>query len=200
MNNFSHDWFSKNIPLLEKYVLPILPPKPYWLELGSFEGRSACWVLENVKDVNLVCVDSWDEIHYKGKNNSQNAESKFDSNVNSRAKKVKSASLDFLVNQYCNPDNLWDVIYIDGDHEAKSVLEDFVLSWKLLKNNGIIVLDDYKFNFDWDETQKYKLPPAIAIDFCIKIYESRSKVLFKGHNVIIQKTGSCPIWCGGPMV
>ena len=40
-------------------------------------------------------------------------------------------------------DKQYDVIYIDGDHNACSVLEDAILAWRLLKIGGILLFDDY---------------------------------------------------------
>jgi len=43
-------------------------------------------------------------------------------------------------------DERFDCIYIDADHRAAGVLEDAVLSWRLLKGGGIMILDDYGWN------------------------------------------------------
>jgi hypothetical protein len=37
----------------------------------------------------------------------------------------------------------FDIIYIDGNHEPEYVLEDAVLSFRKLKKNGIMIIDDY---------------------------------------------------------
>ena len=59
---FTEDWFTNNIPTWNK-VLGNLRNKPVkFLEIGSFEGRSATWALENIlthKDSQLYCIDHW---------------------------------------------------------------------------------------------------------------------------------------------
>ena len=35
------------------------------------------------------------------------------------------------------------MIYVDGSHQAPDVLSDAVVGFKLLKNNGIMIFDDY---------------------------------------------------------
>ena len=40
-------------------------------------------------------------------------------------------------------DNYFDIIYIDGNHEPEFVLEDAILSFRRLKKEGIMILDDY---------------------------------------------------------
>ena len=47
MTTFTQDWFSHNIPGLES-IVKLLPSNKDILEIGSFEGRSTCWLLENV--------------------------------------------------------------------------------------------------------------------------------------------------------
>jgi predicted O-methyltransferase YrrM len=37
----------------------------------------------------------------------------------------------------------FDIIYIDGSHDAADVLEDAILSWRLLKDGGVLIFDDY---------------------------------------------------------
>ena len=36
----------------------------------------------------------------------------------------------------------YDIIYIDGSHEARDVLEDAVLAYRLLKIGGLLIFDD----------------------------------------------------------
>jgi len=59
---FTEDWFTNNIPTWNK-VLGNLRNKPVkFLEIGSFEGRSAVWALENIlthKQSELYCIDHW---------------------------------------------------------------------------------------------------------------------------------------------
>lgn len=40
-------------------------------------------------------------------------------------------------------DDSFDLIYIDGNHTIMAVLNDFVLTWPLLKVGGIMIFDDY---------------------------------------------------------
>ena len=51
------------------------------------------------------------------------------------------------------PDDFFDIIYIDGNHEPEYVLEDAVLSFRKLKKNGIMIFDDYGWGGP-DLTQK----------------------------------------------
>lgn len=37
-----------------------------------------------------------------------------------------------------------DVLYIDGDHSAPGVVQDFALAWPMLKPGSVIIFDDWK--------------------------------------------------------
>jgi predicted O-methyltransferase YrrM len=102
----------------------------------------------------------------------------FDQNVQGRAEVHRLRSFDYLREA---DGKAFDVVYIDGDHEAKSVVEDFVLSWPLVSVGGIIVLDDY----EWNDTPL--MPPRPAIDALLHVYGSRIAVLYKGWQVIVRK-------------
>lgn len=172
---FTADWFSWNVPVIRSIVLPILPPCPRWLEIGCYEGMSASWVLDNVPGVSLVCVDPW--IEHAGVKGDV-SKTIFDAATAGRSEVHRQRSFEFLRKA---DGRVFDVVYIDGDHEAKSVVEDFVLAWPLVAVGGIIIFDDY----EWTNTPL--LPPKPAIDALLHIYGSRIVVLYKGWQVIVKK-------------
>jgi len=57
-------------------------------------------------------------------------------NTENRIKLYKEKSFDFLKR---NNDS-FDIIYIDGSHKGKHVLEDIVMSWNSLKMNGTMII------------------------------------------------------------
>ena len=70
--------------------------------------------------------------------------------------------------------NSYDIIYIDGNHEAANVLADLVLSWDLLKVGGIQILDDYLLHGPLDPKRHFleELRPQLAIDAFITAYRN----------------------------
>ena len=56
--NFTEDWFSHNIPNFET-CMSAIPDKKLFLEIGAFEGRSTCWLLQNglADKGSIVCID-----------------------------------------------------------------------------------------------------------------------------------------------
>jgi predicted O-methyltransferase YrrM len=180
--DFTHDWFSMRTDPWREHVVPRLPRPFRWLEIGSHEGRSACWMLDEVMQPGdaITCVDVWggpfDGYDAKG------AESRFDTNVAGRAEKYKQRSHEFLARAIAEH-RIYDGVYIDGDHHARIVLEDSVLAWRVLRVGGVVVWDDYRWQ------RENVVPPAPAIDAFLDIYGSRAEVLYRDWQVIAVKKG-----------
>jgi hypothetical protein len=69
---FTQDWFSW-APAVWEQLKPLLPSEPGYrafLEIGSFEGRSTVWTIENLMGPGdwIDCVDTWEggEEHSNG--------------------------------------------------------------------------------------------------------------------------------------
>ena len=72
-----------------------------------------------------------------------------------------------------------DLIYIDGDHRAETVLQDLVLSFELLEVGGVILCDDavsWKYQ---DKQSNYNLQdsPKLAVDNFIQCNWNRVEVI-----------------------
>lgn len=186
---FSVDWFSYNIPIWTHY-LDELKDKPNlrFLEIGSFQGRSTIWLLENIltNDTSTItCIDTFEgsiEHTILFENDIKNLFDIFSHNISKYKNKVniikdKSQTALKLI------DEQYDFIYIDGDHKASYVIEDAILSFSLLKKGGIMIFDDYL----WFGMKKYIDNPKLAIDAFLEIYADKITVLYKDYQVIIEK-------------
>ena len=140
----SDNWF----PLIDVCKYNNVPIN--YLEIGTLYGANVLSVAEsygNHKDSKLYCVDPWEDYNdypeYKDKQSS--IYDTFIYNVNNSKHKDKI----HIRRGYSNEqilmfeDDLFDIIYIDGNHEPEYVLEDAVLSFRKLKVEGIIIFDDY---------------------------------------------------------
>ena len=67
----------------------------------------------------------------------------------------------------------FDFVYIDGSHLATDVLEDAVLTFRLVDGGGSIVFDDYDWGQDLDE----ELRPKPAIDVFLRVFRHRYELL-----------------------
>ncbi len=81
------------------------------------------------------------------------------------------------------PLHSFHIIYIDGDHVARAVLEDAVLSWRLLKAGGLIIFDDYA----WEHQREPPFRPLMAIDFFTEVFRGQVEVLHRDYQVILKK-------------
>tara|TARA_B100000795_G_C22712772_1_gene404240 strand:+ start:90 stop:818 length:729 start_codon:yes stop_codon:yes gene_type:complete len=163
---FTHDFFSPNTFDWSEILYQYKNIKFNYLEIGSFEGISALYILENFSKAKLFCVDPWFQLtpnsgtsegyeHLK----MSEVENNFDNNLsqfNERYIKYKIKSNKFF---FENKEK-FDVIYIDGSHIAEDVLNDCISSWKILKKDGIILFDDYF----WQNYQEIEKNPATAIN------------------------------------
>jgi predicted O-methyltransferase YrrM len=180
MRQFTHDWLPESLSSKwREYVLPRLHRPFKWLELGSYEGRSACWVIDNALHEGdaLVCVDHWVNAE---------VEARFDQNTAGRAVKFKSQTTKFL-GRAIAIDESFDVVYIDADHEAKNVFKDAAMTWPLLPIGGIGIFDDYRWQMPAEKS--HLLPPKPAIEAFLEVYAGYIDVLHKDYQVIFQKVG-----------
>jgi len=188
---FKYDFFSNNIPNWKKILKPFKNKKNVKaLEIGCFEGRATKWLLENVltdETSRITVIDTFKgSIEHKDRGYKiKSLLNIFKENIKEYLKKVKiykGLSSDILRNAKLEK---YDIIYIDGSHVAKDVLEDAIISWKFLNKNGVMIFDDYEWNFYKDET----MCPKIAIDSFLNVYKNQYKLINKNYQVYISKIG-----------
>jgi len=197
---FTHDWFSKNIPIWEEHVLPFAGRENYSvLEVGSWEGRSACWLLEHVlthPTARLTCVDTWGGCaHHDLEDVITEVEKTFDRNIaavsgTAKVTKVKGPSQHVLRGL---PLQLFDLVYIDASHLAPNVLTDAVLCWELLKDGGMLIFDDYQWKSPAHDRKNPLIEPKIAIDAFLRIFGPHLHVIEKGRQMLATKRSSCSV-------
>jgi predicted O-methyltransferase YrrM len=177
---FTNQWFDKHIGNWQKYVIYNLPMKSKILELGSYEGRSSIWIYNNIvlpKNGILYCVDHWID---------NELENRFNINTkNIEIQKNKISFLPFLLNNI-NEHKQYELIYLDGDHNGKAVLQYCVLCWLLLSKNGIMVIDDYKWKLPQNKQHKYT-ELKVGIDAFLAAYNKEFTILHHDYQVILKK-------------
>lgn len=172
---YTEDWFSSKVPAWEKVL------KNKWgiedeltvIEVGVYEGRSSCWILENLflnSKSKLYCIDTFQGSIEHSQEQTTGLHERFLHNIQQTKRidqvtTLKGLSSDKLLELISNNIKA-DFIYIDGSHIAKDVLSDAVLSWKLLKQGGVMIFDDYLYRMHSD----INMLPKIAIDSFVNIY------------------------------
>jgi len=184
MPRFTVDWFSGYIPAWNNVFSTVGKPKNV-LEIGSFEGRSACFILENT-DAKITCVDTWLGSDEHTDSEKENLYERFYNNVKEYGDRViieRGESGVVLRKFPCEP--TYDFIYIDGSHYAKDVLEDAVLSWRLLKDGGVIIFDDLRWTDGSTKDFTNLKFPFSGINAFVAIY--KPKILAEYNQLVIQK-------------
>jgi len=166
----STDYFSINA-----YYWDLIISKNFkefsYLEIGSWEGNSASYILKNFKTKKVFCVDIWDTNNDSPKQEERNRFESFIFNLKKfkeRFSFFKGTSDKFFKNN----SQKFDVIYIDGWHEANQVYKDINNSWDCLNVNGIIICDDY-FYGDIKNNLVNNLPANAINKF---IFENKNKL------------------------
>ena len=181
---FTKDWFDKNSRQNWDRIVPIINPKKI-LEIGSYEGAAACYLIEKLGKNNFLevhCIDTWEESDGLAKEEALIVEKRFDYNMQlavnrsqNKTKYFKHKSQSHLVLSKMIADGVgdFDLIYIDASHYAVDVLTDAVLSFKLLKAGGILIFDDYL----WAGDENIVFYPKIAIDSFTNIFSKHIKLI-----------------------
>ena len=146
--SIGENWFTfPNLytNMVQKY------PKGNFLEIGSWKGRSACFIAVEIynsaKDIKLFCVDTW-----KGSDEHTDlAEIKNDELYDIFTKNIepvkniiipiRKSSLDAVVDF---PDEYFDFIFIDASHDYDNVSKDIRAWFPKLKKNGFFAGHDYR--------------------------------------------------------
>lgn len=188
---FTNDWFSTtaDIPQWEAIFTQLKPKR--CLELGSFEGRSAVFMLERLPEGgSLTCVDTWEGGADLSPDEMKGAEERFDRNT-ATALGARSSPVTFLKRKELSVQaladmivrrNQFDLIYIDASHTAPDVLTDAVMAFRLLAPKGIMIFDDYY----WTTKDRGDVlnAPAIAIDMFATIFtRSLRTIVISGQRI-----------------
>ena len=183
--SLSFNWFGQNsqiwIHFFKKYNLE--RKKINILEIGTFEGLSVSFFLRYLKKSKLVAVDSL------------NRNTLFYKNFKKNKKKIRSfkfynISSNIFFKRYKK--DKFDIIYVDGAHDCKNVINDGKNSFKILKKGGILIFDDLLYEYENRDNIKIK-KKRIESDFVvggILLFLSRFKdvdILYAGHQLILRK-------------
>lgn len=179
------DWFADNEAPVAAALQPLVGQPVHGLEIGSFEGRSACWFFDNVlthPDSTLTCIDPFiGSTDLSASYDFAVIKSHFLHNVapfGNRCVWYGFKSTDALRTMN---DKRFDFVYVDGSHEMWDALADIVGAFRVTKQGGYIICDDYHWH------PEYSSRPAVAIDAALQCFAPLITVLHKGHCVIFRK-------------
>jgi tetratricopeptide (TPR) repeat protein len=178
---FTSNWLTNNLPNWQEHLQPwIGQPNVQALEIGSYQGMSACWLLDRVlthPSATIACVDPYfqDEFYF-------NLDK---TGAGDRVIKLPGKSVNVL--RSLAPQT-YDLIYIDGSHLAVDAFLDALLSWQLLKVGGLLMFDDYKFidvNNPFENTQ-------VGIDSFIELFAGQVEIVHQQYQLFLKKVAEKP--------
>jgi len=187
---FTNNWFDQTaIFNFEKYILPLKAEErpQYFLEIGCYEGRASVWLMEN-SNARLTVIDT-----FKGSKEHSNEDDLFDR----FQENIKPYKNRIIIEPGTSREKLkglgarefYDFIYVDGSHQASDVLEDIILAFPLLKQGGIMILDDYT----WGQGMDYYDVPSSGINAFLTVYGNQIEILEKNSQVILTKPKQIPL-------
>ncbi|MCJ1229050.1 hypothetical protein MMC12_005714 [Toensbergia leucococca] len=192
--NFQHSWFDKDVlPDWEKFTASLIGKKLYILEVGSFEGASTTWILDNLMthpDSSITVVDTFEGgMEHQGSDmyDIASLENRFRANVGkcehvNKLRVMKATSDDALLDLR-HEKACFDFIYIDASHVAIDVLHDAVLCWRMLNLDGTMVFDDVA----WKGYMEDCYNPRIAIKSFLQCAEQELESIETAGQMWVRK-------------
>jgi predicted O-methyltransferase YrrM len=178
------DWVSSNIANWLEWLGHLIGRAGVaGLEIGSYEGRSACWFLDHVltdPSSRLTCIDPWYD---------QSRRQRFEASIADTGRAMQVGSWQDVSRKVLHfiSDQSLDFAYIDGSHEARDVLADGLAVLPLLKPGGVMIFDDY----EWDKPDLARVRPGIGVDcfLAVTVPAGVVEVVGKGYQVAVRRVG-----------
>lgn len=140
---FTTDWFSTAIDGIQRTMKCTGVNVRKILEIGSWEGRSATWFLETYPDASIVCVDTFRGSEEHAGLDVDAVKRRFLNNTEIFGERVVLREGESSKVLFGLQPESFDVVYVDGSHAEHDVLMDLVMAFGLLKEGGVMLVDDY---------------------------------------------------------
>lgn len=187
---FTYDWADQHVASWRRELAHLAgEPGVRGLEVGCFEGQSACWWLENVlthPTSALTCVDQFGVP--MGSIFLRFYERHFDHNIAASGEGHRVTKLTGLSQVVLRmlPASSFHFAYVDASHKVGDVLQDAVLSWGLLRPGGIAIFDDYGM-FEDEAYGLQARAPRLALDPFVGILGRSAEVLRRDWQLVLRK-------------
>lgn len=169
----TQDWFSFNIDTWKSLFKHITSSSPRVLEIGSWEGRSAVFLLTELcgEGGELVCIDHFDSMETDAGRERYRKVTHNLSLTGRRYRIIDQFSVPGLMSLITDEISAespgYDWIYVDGSHEADDTFLDGELAWRLARNGAIVIFDDYRWNKEPEDSVHH---PKRGIDAFLTLH------------------------------
>jgi predicted O-methyltransferase YrrM len=160
------------------------------LEIGTYTGVSIVNLLKNISNSNATVIDSWEnynECPLMENIQTNQVEESFKKNIKTKnledkIKVLKGDSFEMLM-KLVKKNERFDFVYVDGSHKCLDCYSDILLSWELLNNGGIMVIDDVSYNKENGILES----PEEGVKHFLKKNESKYKILKNNYCLFLEK-------------
>jgi hypothetical protein len=158
----------------DEMVQTLVPKGGKYAEVGVFEGRFSDKLCKILFPNHLVLLDRFEGMCESGDQDGNNVRTADLNRVYTELMKHMSLYPDMMTvmkgdsSQLLEtfPDDSFDMIYLDGDHSYEGVKKDLLVSYRKIKNRGMLMGHDYEMNMKKARTV-YHFGVKQAVDeFC----------------------------------
>ncbi|KII96013.1 glycosyltransferase family 8 protein [Plicaturopsis crispa FD-325 SS-3] len=194
----TQDWFSHNVSAWRTFFPLVTSACPRVLEIGSWEGRSAVFLLNNLCKAGgeIVCIDHFDLMHTPA-GIERYAKVRHNLSLTGKPHRIIDdfsvpALMTLLQEEMSSAHPGFDWIYVDGSHEADDTLLDGELVWRLARKGAIVIFDDYLWDKEPADSMHH---PRRGIDAFMTLHRGQFNVLSSAsdYQMVLQKTSDMRI-------
>ena len=171
-------FFVDHVPVWEHFLSDFKTRSNICLEIGALYGGSSVFILEE------FCKEGGSHHYIMDINTNEYIENNIEPYKNKLTYLLGESSNSFKTfNHNGVTKEFLDLIYIDGNHLSKYVLEDAVNSFYCLKNIGIMIFDDFGGGLE----QESHLQVKTGVEAFIHAYGKYVNVIYADYQLILQK-------------
>lgn len=191
---FTNEWFTERAQATWLPIIDMVKPTRI-LEVGSYEGRATTFLIEKCPNLSITCVDTWEGGVDLPPEMMWGVEDRFNKNTAEAMKLSGTASLTKYkmkstraLPMLLAEGRRFDLIYVDGSHTAPDVLTDAVDCFRLVREGGALIFDDYVWHMEPPGEQDALNMPKMAIDAFVNLNRRKIKLLHISDQLALIKT------------
>lgn len=177
MPSYTRDFVTPHLPNWEKWLAEFKGQPVQALEIGSFEGRSTIWFLENIlthERASIVCVDNFTTLG--------NSKSRLLYNLKDAKVDHKVTLLEISSRVAVLPQNHYAFAFVDGSHAQQDVLADAIKAFDSVTVGGLVIFDDYLL------VRENRQQVKLAVDAFLRVFAHSLEIIGQGRQVCIRRT------------
>lgn len=194
---YTQDWHNEPAARLKQLQQFVARPVRA-LEIGCFEGRSTCWLMDRVLTHPDARLDAVDPYGYGGGDSEEQREAAAYRSLRSakifatfmanteeygpRVRHWKMRSDDFF--RIAQP-GVYQIAIVDGGHAAMQALRDMLHAWQALAAGGVMVIDD----IEWKGYAGFESngPKRAYEAFLSCLPPADHRILYRAYIAIVEK-------------